>query len=41
VLDKSEMMERFDELVTDGRLRRDALLGWVEGLDGDEHYLDR
>jgi phenylacetate-CoA ligase len=41
VLDKSEMMERFDELVTDGRLRRDALLGWVEGLDGDELYLDR
>jgi phenylacetate-CoA ligase len=41
VLDKSEMMERFDELVTDGRLRRDALLGWVEGLDRDELYLDR
>jgi phenylacetate-CoA ligase len=41
VLDKSEMMERFDELVTDRRLRRDALLGWVEGLDRDELYLDR
>jgi phenylacetate-CoA ligase len=28
-------------LVTDGRLRRDALLGWVEGLDRDELYLER
>jgi putative adenylate-forming enzyme len=41
VVDKSEMMEHFDELVTDGQLRRDALLGWVEGLDRDELYLDR
>jgi putative adenylate-forming enzyme len=41
VLDKSEMMEHFDELVTDGRLRRDALLRWVEGLERDELYLDR
>ena len=35
------MMEHFDELVTDTRLRRDALLEWVEGLDHDELYLDR
>jgi putative adenylate-forming enzyme len=41
VLDKSQMMEHFDELVTDTRLRRDALLEWVEGLDHDELYLDR
>jgi putative adenylate-forming enzyme len=41
VVDKSEMMEHFDELVTDGRLRRDALLEWVEDLDRDELYLDR
>jgi len=41
VMDKSERMEHFDELVTDMRLRRDALLGWVEGLDRDELYLDR
>jgi phenylacetate-CoA ligase len=41
VLDKSEMMEHFDELVTDTRLHRDALLEWVEGLDRDELYLDR
>jgi hypothetical protein len=41
MIDKSEMMEHFDELVTDGRLRRDALLEWVEGLDRDELYLDR
>jgi putative adenylate-forming enzyme len=40
IIDKSEMMEHFDELVTDRRLRRDALLGWVEGLDRDELYLD-
>jgi phenylacetate-CoA ligase len=40
-LNKSEMMEHFDELVTDGRLRRDSLLGWVEGLDREELYLDR
>jgi len=39
-LNKSEMMEHFDELVTDGRLRRDSLLGWVEGLDHEELYLD-
>ena len=41
IVDKSEMMEHFDELVTDGRLRRDALLGWVEDLDRDKLYLDR
>jgi phenylacetate-CoA ligase len=40
-IDKSEIMENFDELVTDGRLRRDELLEWVEGLDHDELYLDR
>ena len=40
-LDKSEMMERFDELVTDPRLRRDSLLAWVEGLGRDELYLGR
>ena len=40
-IDKTEMMEHFDELVTDRRLRRDALLEWVEGLDRDELYLDR
>jgi phenylacetate-coenzyme A ligase PaaK-like adenylate-forming protein len=35
------MMEHFDELVTDGRLRGDTLLEWVERLDRDELYLDR
>ena len=40
-LDKAEMMERFDELVTDPRLRRDSLLAWVEGLGRDELYLGR
>jgi phenylacetate-coenzyme A ligase PaaK-like adenylate-forming protein len=40
-LDKAEMMERFDGLVTDPRLRRDSLLAWVEGLGRDELYLGR
>ena len=34
-LDKTTMMERFDELVTDPRLRRDELLAHVEALTGD------
>ena len=34
VLDKATMMDRFDDLVTDPRLRRDALLAHVETLDG-------
>jgi phenylacetate-CoA ligase len=40
-LDKATMMERFDDVVTDRRLRRDALLEHVEGLRGDERYLGR
>ena len=40
-LKKSEMMEHFDELVTDGHLRMESLLGWVEDLDHEELYLDR
>jgi phenylacetate-CoA ligase len=40
-LDKATMMERFDDLVTDRRLRRDELLAHVERLRGDELYLDR
>jgi phenylacetate-coenzyme A ligase PaaK-like adenylate-forming protein len=39
VMDKAEMMEHYDELVTDGRLRRDELLAWVERLERDELYL--
>src|SRR5262245_51875340 len=41
VLDKATMMERFDDLVTDRRLRRDALLAHVEHVEGDERYLGR
>ena len=41
MLDKAQMMERFDDLVTDRRLRRDELLAWVEGLDRDELFLGR
>ena len=39
-LSKATMMERFDELVCDQRLRRDALLRHVERLRDDELYLD-
>jgi phenylacetate-CoA ligase len=38
-LDKATMMDRFDELVSDRRLRRDALLEHIDGLDRDELYL--
>jgi phenylacetate-CoA ligase len=40
-LDKATMMDRFDELVTDPRLRRDELLAHVEELSGDDLYLGR
>jgi phenylacetate-CoA ligase len=39
VLDKARMMEHYDELVTDPRLRRDELLAWVERMKRDELYL--
>jgi phenylacetate-CoA ligase len=39
VLDKAKMMEHFDEIVTDPRLRRDELLAWVERMERDELYL--
>jgi phenylacetate-coenzyme A ligase PaaK-like adenylate-forming protein len=41
VLDKATMMECFDDIVCDRRLRRDALLAHVETLQGDELYLGR
>src|SRR5919198_3065577 len=41
VLDKATMMERFDDVVTDRRLHRDALLAHVETLSGDELYHGR
>jgi phenylacetate-CoA ligase len=40
-LGKATMMERFDDIVADPRLRRDALLEHVERLRGDELYLGR
>jgi phenylacetate-coenzyme A ligase PaaK-like adenylate-forming protein len=40
-LDKATMMDRFDDLVTDPRLRRGALLAEVERLDGDRLHLGR
>jgi phenylacetate-CoA ligase len=40
VLTKQELMDRFDELVTDRRLRRDDLLARVEEMRGDELWLD-
>jgi len=41
VLDKTLLMEHFDELVCDPRLRRDQLLAWVGQLTGDQLYLGR
>jgi phenylacetate-coenzyme A ligase PaaK-like adenylate-forming protein len=37
--DTATMMERFDDIVTDRRLRRDALLTHLDGLDHDALYL--
>ena len=41
VLDKSLLMEHFDELVCDPRLGRDDLLDWVGRITRDQLYLDR
>jgi putative adenylate-forming enzyme len=41
VLDKTLLMEHFDELVCDRRLRRDQLLDWAGQLTRDRLYLDR
>jgi phenylacetate-CoA ligase len=41
VLDKSLLMEHFDELVCDPRLRRDQLLDRVGQMTRDQLYLDR
>ena len=40
-LDKAEMMARFDDLVIDPALRRDALLEWVETRTRDELFEGR
>jgi phenylacetate-CoA ligase len=40
-LDKAEMMARYDDLVTDPRLRRDELLGWSDSRRRDEFYEGR
>jgi phenylacetate-coenzyme A ligase PaaK-like adenylate-forming protein len=40
-LGKDEMMARFDDLVTDPSLRRDALLEWVETRERDEFFAGR
>jgi phenylacetate-CoA ligase len=41
VLDRSLLMEHFDELVCDPRLRRDQLLDWAGQVTRDQLYLDR
>jgi phenylacetate-CoA ligase len=41
VLDKTLLMEHFDELVCDPRLRRDQLLDWAGQLTHDQLYLNR
>jgi phenylacetate-coenzyme A ligase PaaK-like adenylate-forming protein len=40
-LDKTTMMQNFDDLVCDRRLRRDELLDHLDGLDRDALYLGR
>jgi phenylacetate-CoA ligase len=39
-LSKAELMESFDEVVTDPRLRLDDLLQHLDRIEGDELYLD-
>ena len=39
VLTKAEMMDRYDDLVTDRRLGRDELLEHLDGIDGDSRHL--
>jgi phenylacetate-coenzyme A ligase PaaK-like adenylate-forming protein len=41
VLDKPLLMEHFDDLVCDPRLRRDELLDWVGRMTRDQLYLNR
>ena len=41
VLDKATLMARFDDIVTDRRLRRDDLLAHLDGLRHDALYLGR
>jgi putative adenylate-forming enzyme len=41
VLNKALLMEHFDELVCDPRLRRDQLLEWAGRMTRDQLYLDR
>jgi phenylacetate-CoA ligase len=41
VLDKTTLMENFDDIVCDRRLRRDELLDHLDGLDHDALYLGR
>src|SRR3954451_1118260 len=41
VLDKATLMEHFDDMVCDRRLRRDELLAHLDGLDRDALYLGR
>ena len=36
VLDKATLMERFDDIVTDRRLRRDELLAHLDGSSDDD-----
>jgi hypothetical protein len=40
-LEKAEMMARYDDIVTDPRLRRDELLRWIETRRRDEYYAGR
>ncbi len=41
IINKRLVMENFDAMVTDPRLKLDALRGHLESIRGDEYYLDR
>jgi phenylacetate-coenzyme A ligase PaaK-like adenylate-forming protein len=41
VMDKATLMERFDDIVTDRRLRRDDLLAHLERIEGDDLLFGR
>ena len=38
VMEKADMMDRFDDVVTDRALHRDELLAWVNAMERDELY---
>ncbi len=41
IIDKAEFVDRFDDIVTDSRLKRDELFSHMESSDGDDLILGR